>query len=75
MSRQTQGATQRAGQTVPAWQRFEKINRMLPPDRELANRRRPGVSAFSKLKAFLRAARPRTFQHVCESMATAMTAL
>lgn len=44
MSRQTQGATQRAGQTVPAWQRFEKINRMLPPDRELANRRRPGVS-------------------------------
>jgi transposase len=28
--------------------------------------------AFAKLKAFLRAARPRTFDHVCELMATAL---
>jgi len=28
--------------------------------------------AFAKLKAFLRAARPRTFDHVCELMAAAL---
>ena len=28
--------------------------------------------AFAKLKAFLRAARPRTFEHVCELMAAAL---
>ena len=32
----------------------------------------PAELAFAKLKAFLRAARPRTFDHVCELMAAAL---
>jgi transposase len=32
----------------------------------------PIEQAFAKLKAFLRAARPRTFDHVCELIATAI---
>jgi transposase len=32
----------------------------------------PIEQAFAKLKAFLRAARPRTFDHVCELMAAAL---
>ena len=43
--------------------------RFLPPYSPDFN---PIELAFSKLKAFLRAARPRTFQHVCELTATAL---
>jgi len=32
----------------------------------------PIEQAFAKLKAFLRAFRPRTFEHVCELMAAAL---
>ncbi len=32
----------------------------------------PIEQAFAKLKAFLRAARPRSFDHVCELIATAI---
>src|SRR6195256_758561 len=43
--------------------------RFLPPYSPDFN---PIELAFAKLKAFLRAARPRTFDHVCELMATAL---
>jgi transposase len=43
--------------------------RFLPPYSPDLN---PLEMAFAKLKAFLRAARPRTFDHVCELMATAL---
>ncbi len=43
--------------------------RFLPPYSPDFN---PIEQAFAKLKAFLRAARPRTFDHVCELIATAM---
>jgi transposase len=43
--------------------------RFLPPYSPDFN---PIEMAFAKLKAFLRAARPRTFDHVCELMATAL---
>ena len=43
--------------------------RFLPPYSPDFN---PIEMAFAKLKAFFRAARPRTFDHVCELMATAM---
>jgi len=43
--------------------------RFLPPYSPDFN---PIEQAFAKLKAFLRAARPRTFDHVCELMATAI---
>ena len=43
--------------------------RFLPPYSPDFN---PIEMAFAKLKAFFRAARPRTFDHVCESMATAL---
>ena len=44
--------------------------RFLPPYSPDFN---PIELAFAKLKAFLRAARPRTFEHVCELMAAALT--
>jgi transposase len=43
--------------------------RFLPPYSPDVN---PIEMAFAKLKAFFRAARPRTFDHVCELMATAL---
>ena len=43
--------------------------RFLPPYSPDFN---PIEQAFAKLKAFLRAARPRTFDHVCELIATAL---
>jgi hypothetical protein len=43
--------------------------RFLPPYSPDFN---PIELAFAKLKAFLRAARPRTFDHVCELMAAAL---
>ena len=43
--------------------------RFLPPYSPDFN---PIELAFAKLKAFLRAARPRTFDHVCELLATAL---
>ena len=43
--------------------------RFLPPYSPDFN---PIEQAFAKLKAFLRAARPRTFDHVCELMAAAI---
>ena len=43
--------------------------RFLPPYSPDLN---PIELAFAKLKAFLRAARPRTFEHVCELIATAL---
>lgn len=43
--------------------------RFLPPYSPDFN---PIELAFAKLKAFLRAARPRTFNHVCELIATAL---
>jgi len=43
--------------------------RFLPPYSPDFN---PIEQAFAKLKAFLRAARPRTFEHVCELMAVAL---
>ena len=43
--------------------------RFLPPYSPDFN---PIEQAFAKLKAFLRAARPRTFDHVCELIATAI---
>ena len=43
--------------------------RYLPPYSPDFN---PIELAFAKLKAFLRAARPRTFDHVCELMAAAL---
>lgn len=43
--------------------------RFLPPYSPDFN---PIEQAFAKLKAFFRAARPRTFDHVCELMATAL---
>ena len=43
--------------------------RLLPPYSPDFN---PIELAFAKLKAFLRAARPRTFEHVCELMAAAL---
>jgi transposase len=43
--------------------------RFLPPYSPDFN---PIEQAFAKLKAFFRAARPRTFEHVCELMATAL---
>jgi transposase len=43
--------------------------RFLPPDSPDFN---PIEMAFAKLKAFFRAARPRTFDHVCDSMAVAL---
>jgi transposase len=43
--------------------------RFLPPYSPDFN---PIEQAFAKLKALLRAARPRTFDHVCELMATAI---
>jgi transposase len=43
--------------------------RFLPPYSPDFN---PIEMAFAKLKAFLRAARPRTFDHVCELMAAAL---
>ena len=43
--------------------------RFLPPYSPDFN---PIELAFAKLKAFLRAARPRTFEHVCELMAAAL---
>ena len=46
--------------------------RFLPPYSPDFN---PIELAFAKLKAFLRAARPRTFDHVCELMAAALGAL
>ena len=46
--------------------------RFLPPYSPDFN---PIELAFAKLKAFLRAARPRTFDHVCELIAAALGAL
>ena len=43
--------------------------RFLPPYSPDFN---PIELAFAKLKAFLRAARPRTFDHVCQLIATAL---
>jgi transposase len=43
--------------------------RFLPPYSPDVN---PIELAFAKLKAFLRAARPRTFEHVCELIAAAL---
>src|SRR4029079_9642575 len=43
--------------------------RFLPPYSPDFN---PIEQAFAKLKAFFRAARPRTFDHVCELLATAL---
>jgi transposase len=43
--------------------------RFLPPYSPDFN---PIEQAFAKLKAFLRAVRPRTFEHVCELMAAAL---
>jgi transposase len=43
--------------------------RFLPPYSPDFN---PIEQAFAKLKAFLRAARPRTFDHVCELIAAAL---
>ena len=43
--------------------------RFLPPYSPDFN---PIEQAFAKLKAFFRAVRPRTFDHVCESMAAAL---
>jgi len=43
--------------------------RFLPPYSPDFN---PIELAFAKLKAFLRAARPRTFDHVCELIAAAL---
>lgn len=43
--------------------------RFLPPYSPDFN---PIEQAFAKLKAFLRAARPRTFDHVCQLMAAAL---
>jgi transposase len=43
--------------------------RFLPPSRPDLN---PIELAFAKLKAFLRAVRPRPFAHVCELMAAAL---
>ena len=43
--------------------------RFLPPDSPDFN---PIELAFAKLKAFIRAARPRTFDHACELMAIAL---
>jgi transposase len=43
--------------------------RYLPPDSPDFN---PIEQAFAKLKAFLRAARPRTFDHVCQLLAAAL---
>ena len=43
--------------------------RFLPPYSPDFN---PIELAFAKLKAFLRAARPRTFEHVCDLMAAAL---
>jgi transposase len=43
--------------------------RFLPPYSPDFN---PIEMAFAKLKAFIRAVRPRTFDHVCELMATAL---
>jgi transposase len=43
--------------------------RFLPPYSPDFN---PIEQAFAKLKAFLRAFRPRTFEHVCELMAAAL---
>jgi transposase len=43
--------------------------RFLPPYSPDFN---PIEQAFAKLKAFLRAARPRTFDHICELIAAAM---
>jgi hypothetical protein len=43
--------------------------RFLPPYSPDFN---PIELAFAKLKAFFRAARPRTFDHVCELMAAAL---
>jgi DDE superfamily endonuclease len=43
--------------------------RFLPPYSPDLN---PIELAFAKLKAFLRAARPRTFEHVCELTAAAL---
>ena len=43
--------------------------RFLPPYSPDFN---PIELAFAKLKAFLRAARPRTFDHVCELMGAAL---
>jgi transposase len=43
--------------------------RFLPPYSPDFN---PIELAFAKLKAFVRAVRPRTFEHVCELMATAL---
>ena len=45
------------------------VVRFLPPYSPDFN---PIELAFAKLKAFLRAARPRTFDHVCELMAAAL---
>jgi len=43
--------------------------RFLPPDSPDFN---PIELAFAKLKAFIRAARPRTFDHVCDLIAVAL---
>ena len=45
------------------------VLRFLPPYSPDFN---PIELAFAKLKAFLRAARPRTFEHVCELIAAAL---
>ena len=45
------------------------IARPLPPYSPDVN---PIEQAFAKLKAFLRAARPRTFDHVCQLLAAAL---
>ena len=52
-----------------AIERAGALLRFLPPYSPDFN---PIELAFAKLKAFLRAARPRTFDHVCELMATAL---
>ena len=55
-----------------AIERAGALLRFLPPYSPDFN---PIELAFAKLKAFLRAARPRTFDHVCELMAAALALL
>ena len=49
--------------------RARALLRFLPPYSPDFN---PIALGFAKLKAFLRAARPRTFEHVCELIAAAL---
>jgi transposase len=52
-----------------AIERIGALVRFLPPYSPDFN---PIEQAFAKLKAFLRAMRPRTFEHVCQLLATAL---